>query len=461
MFAEKKKIHFIGIGGSGMSGIALILRNMGFTVTGSDLRSSTVTNDLEKKNIRIRIGHRRENIGNADAVVYSSAVLLSNPEILEAQKRGIPVIKRAEMLYEISRLKYGIAVAGTHGKTSTTSMLAHILREAGLSPSCVVGGRAYNIKGHSILGYGRYLVFEADESDGSFLRYFPIAAVVTNIDNDHLDFFGDMENLKKAFLEFINRVPFYGLAVLCADDPVLRTLFPYVTKKFASYGIDRGDFTAGKIKYLEKGVSYSIYEKGEKYCDIFLPMFGRHNVLNSLAAAVLAKFLGVGKKEIARAFETFTGIGRRLEKKGEKKGISFYDDYGHHPTEIRNTLKALRQSKPRGRIIAIFQPHRFSRTRLLYRDFAACFGETDLLYIMDIYPAGEKAVRGVSSGLIYKLMRKKKRPLVKLMNDRRLIAGDIFQKACPGDCVITIGAGDIIKFYETEFLFSSEKRVRQ
>jgi UDP-N-acetylmuramate--alanine ligase len=441
MFKQIEHIHFVGIGGSGMSGIAEVLVNLKYRVTGSDLRKTDVTEHLRKLGAGICIGHRAGNIKGADVVVTSTAVSKTNPEVIAAFAKKIPVIPRIEMLAELARLKYAITIAGTHGKTTTTSLAALVLAKGGLDPTIVIGGRLKNLKSGAKLGRGEYLVAEADESDGSFLKLAPTITVVTNIDNDHLDYYGTLENIKKAFIQHINRVPFYGCAILCSDDVNVREILPQVKRKYFTYGFNRSaDFTASDIKPAGVGHRFTVKFKGKKLGTVLLKCPGRHNILNSLAAAAVGVQLGIPFAKISSALGAFAGVGRRLELKGEKKGILVIDDYGHHPTEIRATISAVKDGWPKRRLVVLFQPHRYSRTAHLYGEFGSSFDRADYVKVLDIYSAGEKPIPGISSSLILENIRKKGGEAEGFKGADALLA---FLK--PGDIVLTLGAGDVWK----------------
>ncbi len=464
---DYRVIHFVGIGGIGMSGIAEVLHNLGYEVKGSDIKESETIERLRSIGIKVFIGHRPENIGDAHVVVISSAVSEDNPEVVEARRLHIPVIPRAEMLAEIGRLKYTILVAGAHGKTTTTSLIANILAAGGFDPTVIVGGRLTATGTNARLGGGDFLVAEADESDGSFLKLNPTIAVVTNIDREHMDFFKDMEALKKAFIDFANKVPFYGASVLCIDNPYVRQILPEIKRSVITYGLtEEADVRAGNIEYTELGgrryLSFHIFCKGFDEGRFFVPVIGLHNCLNSLASFIVARELGIDNESIRRGLETFSGIKRRLEFKGFKSGISFYDDYGHHPTEIRATLRAVKEGLlgEKGdnkalarRLILIFQPHRYTRTRDLIGEFATCFSDADVIFLMDIYSAGEKPIEGISSGLLYNSILQSRMALSSPVNiqyipDREELIRKVLEVLRDGDLVLTMGAGDVWKVGE-------------
>lgn len=441
----------VGIGGSGMSGIAEVLINLGYKVSGSDIAPTEVTKHLEKIGARIVYRHRAENVAGTDVVVVSSAIDKTNPEVLAARRKGIPVIPRIEMLAEIARLKHTVAIAGTHGKTTTTSMTALVLQKGGLDPTVIIGGRLKNYGTGAKLGRGDFLVAEADESDGSFLKLSPAISVVTNIDDDHLDYYGTMQCLIQSFVRYINNVPFYGCAILCKDDPVVRSLLKHVTRRHYTYGIaSPADFTAEKLTVDSSGsVFYAVRninsngKTRKKYLgSINLKIPGRHNVLNALASICCGIELGIPFEKIKKALAEFEGVGRRLEIKGTFSGITVIDDYGHHPTEISNTLQAVREGYPERRVVVVFQPHRYTRTKALYKKFGTSFGDADVVRVCDIYPAGEKPIPGVTSKLILTELKKHKDD-VKLFN-RNELPGALK----PGDVLLTLGAGNVWKIGE-------------
>ena len=449
MLQKKHKIHFVGIGGIGMSGIAEVLLNSGYVVTGSDLQETETTRRLGSLGAGIFIGHQEENLaGTPSVVVISTAVKYSNPEVLEARRRHIPVIPRAEMLAELMRMKYGIAVAGSHGKTTTTSMIAAVLSTAGLDPTLVIGGRVRMFGANAKNGRGEMLVAEADESDGSFLLLSPIIAVVTNIDKEHMDFHQTMERLDESFLAFINKVPFYGLAVLCIDDARVRGLMPKVRKRVTTYGLSaEAEFSARDLNSTAAGVEYTVTHRGKALGKLRLHLPGRHSATNALAAVAVAHELEIPFGQIAAAFDAFTGIHRRFEVKGEPGGIMVIDDYGHHPTEIRATIGAIRDSWKRP-LTVIFQPHRFTRTRDLFEEFLTAFEGADRLVLTEIYSAGEDPIAGVSGEALYRAIKRKGHLDVDLVADKNAIVGRVTGKLKAGDVVLTLGAGDIDKVGE-------------
>lgn len=437
-------MHFIGIGGIGMSGIAEILINLGYEVSGSDLRESEQTRRLAALGAKIFIGHYPSNIGNYSVVVSSSAISPSNPEIIEARKRKIPIIHRSEMLAELVRLKHGVGVAGTHGKTTTSSMLAYVLYHGGINPTSVIGGKVLNFGTNAKIGQGEYIVFEADESDGSFLKLLPCIAVVTNIDADHLDHYKFFEGLKEAFLSYINNVPFYGYSVLCIDDTIVSDILPKVERPFVTYGFsEHADFRAQNVRPGNGGTLYDCYYRGERLGELKLPLLGRHNVVNSLAVVAVALDLGLSFGMVREGLAEFRGVGRRMERVAEERGILVMDDYGHHPTEIRATIEALKNLGRR--LVVVFQPHRYTRTQLLWDEFGSCFAGADLLFLTEIYPAGEEPIEGVTSALIREAIVKREAGDVTLVPRFEDIPDVVVKTLREGDIVLTLGAGDIYK----------------
>jgi len=443
MYGKIEKIHFVGIGGIGMSGIAEVLLNLGYKVSGSDLRRSEITERLASLGGEIFYGHLRENVAGADVVVISSAVKNDNPEVQEARENLIPVIPRAEMLAELMRMKYGIAIAGTHGKTTTTSMVATLLGYAGIDPTIVIGGRLNSLGSNARLGQGKFLVAEADESDGSFLKLSPTIAVVTNIDADHLDFYSGIEEIKDTFVEFINKVPFYGLTVLCIDNDNVAAIIPRVNKRFITYGLSaQADIRACDIKLEGLSTSFVTQYRGERLGEISFKMPGAHNVLNALAAIGVALELNVSFPVIQEGFRDFGGVGRRFQVKGEVNDIMVVDDYGHHPTEIRATLAAASGGWDR-RLVVVFQPHRYTRTKELYDDFVKAFHDADVLILTDIYPAGEEPIEGVTAEALARSVRQHGQKDVTHISDREELVGHLLEILKPGDILLTLGAGNI------------------
>ena len=441
-------IHFVGIGGIGMSGIAEVLLNLGLTVSGSDLNDTETTRRLASLGGTIAKGHRAENLEQADVVVISSAIKPDNPEVTEARSRAIPVIPRAEMLAELMRLKYGVAVAGSHGKTSTTSLLATVLDKAGVDPTVVIGGKVNSLGSSARLGQGDIMAAEADESDGSFMKLSPTVAVVTNIDPEHMDHYGDLDHLKETFLDFVNKVPFYGLAVLCLDCANVQSLLPRVEKRVVTYGTSsQADYQLKDVRCEPDVTHFTPVRRGEELAPITLRMIGRHNVLNALAAVAVADELEVPYDVTRQALNGFGGVERRFTIRGEENGITVVDDYGHHPTEIKATLQGAREAFSR-RLVAVFQPHRYSRTELLFDQFATAFYDADLVLVTDIYAAGEAARPGVHSEELVAAMRRHGHRDVTYRPTKELLLDQLHQRVQPGDLVVTLGAGDIWKVGE-------------
>ena len=442
---QDTRIHFVGIGGMGMCGIAEVLLNLGYKVTGSDPRATEITRHLADIGGVITSGHRAENVGGVDVVVVSSAIKGYNPEIEAARARGIPVIQRAEMLGELMRMKYSVAVAGSHGKTTTTTLIASVLMQAGLDPTAVIGGRVNSLGlANARLGRGEYLVAEADESDGSFLQLSPTVAVVTNIDPEHLDHYGTHENVKRAFVDFINRVPFYGLAVLCLDHPHVQAVLPEVQKRFVTYGeAPQADYRARDLRFDGFRTSYVAWRRADELGRITLGMPGRHNVLNSLATLAVADFLGIPFSKVADALASFQGVQRRFTVRGTHDGIMVVDDFGHHPVEVRATLAAARAGFPGRRVVAAFQPHRFTRTRDQFDAFAVAFNDADAVVLCDVFPAGESPIPGADSARLAQAVRDHGHRDVTYVPRREDVAEHLANRVRPGDIVITLGAGDI------------------
>jgi UDP-N-acetylmuramate--alanine ligase len=449
LFPRIRHIHFVGIGGIGMSGIAEVLINLGYRVTGSDLAEGQTCRRLADLGAGIAIGHRSENVGDAHVVVVSSAVKPTNPEVQEALSRGIPVIPRAEMLAELMRMKHGLAVAGAHGKTTTTSMLATCLAAAGLDPTVVIGGKLNSLGSNAKLGQGPYLVAEADESDGSFLKLSPTLAVVTNIDPEHLDFYEDLEAIKRAFARFVDKVPFYGAAVLCLDDPNVRRIIPELRRHIVTYGLSpQADLRAEDLHFEGASSRFTVWRGETKLGELRLGMPGRHNVLNALAATAASLELEIPFERIAAALEGFTGVHRRFQRKGEVNGVLVVDDYGHHPSEIRATLAAARGGFHDRRVVVAFQPHRYTRTRDLFEEFVDAFQDAHELILTDIYAAGEEPITGISSERLYHQIKERGHRRVSYVADRARLLEAIEVRLRPGDLLLTLGAGDIWKVGE-------------
>lgn len=445
LFKKVKDVHFVGIGGIGMSGIAEILLSLGFQVSGSDLRSSATTDRLEHLGARIWIGHRREHLEKADVVVFSSAVAADNPEILAAHDQRIPVIPRAEMLAELMRMQTSIAVAGMHGKTTTTSLVASVLLAAGLDPTVVIGGKLDHLGGGARLGQGDLLVAEADESDRSFLRLYPTIALITNMDLEHLDCYSSMEEIRATFLEFINRIPFYGQAVVCLDDPHVQRIIPLIRKRFITYGFSSQAVYRARNAHYEGPISrFSVYREDRLLGEVSLPMPGMHNVTNALAAVAVGDVFEIPFETTRDALNAFPGVQRRFTLRGQAAGVSVIDDYGHHPAEIRAVLQAAKQVEPR-RIAVLFQPHRYTRTRALFDDFMTAFHDADLLYVMDIYAASEPPIEGVTGRALAEGIRARGHNAVRFLPDRGVIAEEVAADLVQGDMLITLGAGDVTR----------------
>ncbi|WP_437985275.1 UDP-N-acetylmuramate--L-alanine ligase [Sorangium sp. So ce117] len=441
-----RHVHFVGIGGVGMSGLAEILRSLEFEVSGSDLKESSTTRRLTSLGVRIDIGHRAENVRGVDVVVYSSAIRPENPELTEARALGTPVIGRAEMLAELMRVKYGVAIAGSHGKTTTTSLVATVLRAAGLDPTVVVGGKMAALGTNARLGAGDLLVAEADESDGSFLRLTPTIAVVTNIDPEHLDHYGTHERIKDAFVEFAARVPFYGLAVLCLDHPHVQDLLPRIPRRHVTYGVSpQSDYSARGIQFRGLETSFNAYRRGEPLGGFTVKMPGAHNVLNCLATIAVADELEVPLDVTKQALATFGGVARRFTVVGSVGGVTMIDDYGHHPAEIRATIDAARRAFPGEdhRVVVAFQPHRHTRTRDLFDEFTRAFNQADVLLVTDIYAAGEPPIPGVTAERLVQSIREHGHHDARFIADKADLPEALEKIARPGDVVIALGAGDV------------------
>ncbi|HEV8617472.1 MAG TPA: UDP-N-acetylmuramate--L-alanine ligase [Methylomirabilota bacterium] len=444
MFKRYQQIHFIGIGGSGMSGIAEILLNLGYRVTGSDQKRNDAVERLEQLGAKIFIGHQTSNVEGSHVVVYSSAVSSDNVEVQAARRQQIPVIPRAEMLAELMRLKYGIAVAGTHGKTTTTSMVGAILAEGRYDPTIVVGGRVTNLGSNARLGQGEYLVAEADESDGSFLKLAPTIAVVTTIDAEHLDYYGTLDAICEAFVTFVAKVPFYGSAVLCLDQPNIQRLIPRLEKRIITYGLESSaDLVARRLQLSGMTSHFEVYQRGTLLGECALQIPGRHNVLNALAAIGVGLDLEIPFVTIQKALAGFAGVQRRFQVRGKAAGVTVVDDYGHHPAEIRATLAAAKAGFD-CRVVTVFQPHRYTRTHHLRQEFLTAFNEADVLILMDIYAAGEQPIPGVSAeDLANDIRAHGHRHVTYLGSDRSRIARHLCEITRPGDLVLTLGAGDV------------------
>src|SRR5512143_3912460 len=448
MYKKIKHIHFVGIGGIGMSGIAEVLLNLGYRVSGSDMKESDTTERLRKLGGEISIGHRAENITTPHVVVISSAVMKDNVEVVAAREKQIPVIPRAEMLAELMRLKYGVAIAGAHGKTTTTSMVATVLAAGGIDPTVVIGGKLNSLGTNAKLGQGEFLVAEADESDGSFLKLSPTVAVVTTIDAEHLDFYRDIDEIKAAFLSFINKVPFYGVSVLCLDQPHIQALIPKVEKRYQTYGMStQADYQARDISLRHFGSTFKVLHHNTDLGPFDLSVPGVHNINNSLAANAAAREPSIDLEVIRKALKEFSGVQRRFQIKGEAGGITVVDDYGHHPTEVKATLAAAARGLER-RVVVVFQPHRYTRTQHLLKEFFTAFNQGDKLIVMDIYAAGEKPIPGISGQALYEGIRKYGHKDVTFIPEREKIVDHLLGALRRGDLMITLGAGDVWKIGE-------------
>jgi UDP-N-acetylmuramate--alanine ligase len=446
MYKKNKHIHFVGIGGIGMSGIAELLLNLGYKVSGSDLYASAITANLASLGGKIYTGHKGDWIEGAEVVVTSSAIAPDNPEVLAAREHNIPVIQRAEMLAELMRMKkFGIAVAGSHGKTSTTSMVSWMLSRAGLDPTIVVGGKVDSLGGNARLGMGEFLVAEADESDGSFLKLSPVLEVVTNIDLEHLDYYRDLEQIKSTFLEFIDKVPFYGAAILCLDDENITDILPQIRKRIITYGLtSQADVYGEQIGFEQGRVHFTVKSEGKTLGEVRITRPGRHNVYNSLAVICVGRELEIPFPVIKESLETFAGVQRRLQEKGEIRGIMVVDDYGHHPTEIKATLEALKQAWPDRRLVVLFQPHRYTRTRGLFKEFLTAFHQADFLVLTEIYAASEQPIEGVSGEGLLKEIKLHGQRHTHFVGEVKEMAEDVLPLLEQGDLVLTLGAGNIV-----------------
>ena len=444
MYQKNYHIHFVGIGGIGMSGIAELLIHLGYKVSGSDLKLSPITKRLEKHGGIIFQGHNKEQIAGASVVVTSTAITGDNPEVVRAKELLVPIIPRAEMLAELMRIKYSIAISGAHGKTSTTSMISQILNTAGLDPTVIIGGLLKGLDTNALHGKGEYIVAEADESDGSFLKYAPAIAVVTNIDLEHLDFYKDIDDIKDKFVQFINSVPFYGLAILCLDNEHIQDILPRLKVRYTTFGMTaQSDLRAREISFMGNKSFFKVFHHEKLLGDINLNIAGKHNISNALASIATGLELNISFKTIKKALEQIEGVKRRLEIKGEKKGILVIDDYGHHPTEIMATLTAIRESRMGKRLIVVFQPHRYTRTQGLFHEFTRSFYQSDILIILPIYAASEKEIKGVDAQGLCEGIRKHGHKEVSYAPDFNQALSMITHKAKKGDVVLTLGAGDI------------------
>ena len=445
MFLGKtQRIHFIGIGGSGMSGIAEVLINQDYEVSGSDPSSNRVTDHLKALGADIRHNHSAENVSGKHVVVVSSAISDDNVEVQAAREQSIPVIPRAEMLAELMRMKYGIAIAGTHGKTTTTSLVATVLAAGNLDPTVVIGGRIKNMGGHAKLGESQYLIAEADESDGSFLKLSPTLAVVTTLDEEHMDFYRTMQNMKSTFLQFLNKIPFYGAAILCLDDANLQSLLPRIEKRTITYGLkSQANYTARNISVEGLKTYFTVYHQGKKLGKILSGALGRHNVCNTLAAVAVGMELSMDFPTIAESLKTFTGVQRRFEILKQSESLIIVDDYGHHPAEIQATLSTAKEVWPDRRLVIVFQPHRYSRTKYLMESFFSSFNDADQLLLLDIYSAGEEAEEGIHSQRIAEGVKEFGHKNVEYIGSTESVIPHLQKILKPGDIVMTLGAGNI------------------
>jgi len=462
MFSSIRKLHFVGIGGIGMSGIAEILIQEGFAVNGSDRAESDNTERLTSLGAKVFIGHDASHLDpDVDALVFSSAVLPENPELVEAHRRKIPVIRRAEMLAEIMRLKYGIGIAGTHGKTTTTSMISLVLMEGGIDPTVIVGGRLHGLAGSNArLGKGEFIVVEADEYDRSFLSITPTIAVLTTLETDHLDCYRDLDDIKGAFIQFASKVPFYGFVVLCLDEPALQEIMPKMKKKIVTYGLNsQADLQAVEIVHRQNTSTFTVVHGETELGQIVLQIPGKHNVQNSLAAIAVGVELGVAFGSIKKGIEKFTGVFRRWEVKADMDEIMVIDDYAHHPTEIRASLAGAKAGWRR-RVVCVFQPHLYSRTRDFYQDFGRAFFDADVLVLTDVYPAREEPIQGVNGELIANAAREFGHKQVHYVAEKKEVPVFLMKIKQPGDIIVTMGAGDIWKFGEQFIAKLREKGAR-
>lgn len=444
MYQTDYHIHFVGIGGIGMSGIAELLINLGYTVSGSDLKLSPITRRLADKGAAIFKGHSKKQVGDADVIVTSTAISSENPEVVRAKELGIPIIPRAEMLAELMRIKYAIAISGAHGKTSTTAMIAQILNTAGLDPTVIIGGLLMGLDTNALHGQGDFIVAEADESDGSFLKYAPAIAAVTNIDLEHLDFYKDIEDIKDTFVQFINSVPFYGVAILCLDNEHIQNILPRITVRYTTFGLAaQADLRAKDIRFKGGTSRFTVNRHNQDLGTIVLNLAGQHNISNALAGIAAGLELKIPFDTIKQALEQIKGVKRRLEIKGEKKEILVMDDYGHHPTEIVATLNAVKESFPQRRVVVMFQPHRYTRTRALFNEFSRAFYQSDVLILVPIYAASETPVPGVDSQQLCQSIHTHGHKDVSFAPDFTQALSMVTHKLKPNDLVLTLGAGDI------------------
>jgi UDP-N-acetylmuramate--alanine ligase len=462
MNRKTKHIHFVGIGGIGMSGIAELLLNLGYKVSGSDLHGSAITENLLRLGGIIYKGHKSEWMQGADVLVTSSAISATNPEVVQAKEMNVPVIMRAEMLAELMRLKkYGIAIAGSHGKTSTTSMVSWMLAAAGLDPTIVIGGKVDALGGNAKFGQGEYLVAEADESDGSFLKLSPVVEVVTNIDLEHLDYYRDLDHIKSTFLEFIDKIPFYGAAIVCLDDENVADILPFIKKRTITYGLTpQADIHADDIVWQDGRIYFTVKTAAGELGRIGIVPPGIHNVYNALAAVCVGLELELSFAKIQAGLQGFAGVQRRMQRKGEVDGITIVDDYGHHPTEIRATLDAIKQAWPQKRLVVLFQPHRYSRTKALFKEFQTCFHKADYLIMSDIYPASEEPIPGVTGESLLEATKIHGQRNTRYIGELDKMAEELQPMLQAGDMVLTLGAGNIVRVGE-ELLLLLQKDAQQ
>ena len=441
---KTRRIHFVGIGGMGMSGIAEVLLRLGYIVSGSDLALSDVTRRLQHQGAQVYQGHAAAHVHAVDVVVTSSAIKPDNIEVLTARARQTPVIPRAEMLAELMRRQYGVAIAGTHGKTTTTSLVATVLAYGGLDPTVVIGGHLNSLGGNATLGQGAYIVAEADESDGSFLLLSPLINVVTTVDAEHLDFYGDLEGVKHAFSQFINKVPFYGCSIVCLDQPHIQSLVPQIKRRFMTYGVTTpADYVARDIRFTGPQSAFTVWHAGHLLGPCTLNLAGIHNVSNALAAVVVGLELEVPLPTIAKALAEFRGVQRRFERRGVRDGVTVVDDYGHHPEEIRQTLRAAKAVWPDSRLVVVFQPHRYTRTQLLQQEFCSAFDAADALVLLEIYAAGEPPLPGVTSRLLYDGLIGHGQHEVYYVPECTEVLPFVRRYIRPNDILLTLGAGDV------------------
>lgn len=445
-FGRVRHLHFVGIGGAGMCGLAEILQKEGLEVSGCDLAASETTMRLSQLGVSCRLGHDPQHLAGVDVVVVSSAVSASNPEVQAAHQRGIPVIRRAEMLGEVSRLKWTVAVAGTHGKTTTTSLSGFILTQAGLDPTVVVGGRVHFLGAHARLGHSEFLVCEADEFDRSFLALHPVIAVITTVEAEHLDTYGTVAAMEEAFVEFANSVPFYGAVVACLDDPGVRRLLPHIRRRTLTYGFtSQADLSARLWELTPQGARARLVFSGEELGEISVPLFGRHGLSNAMAACTVALEMGVPFPTIVQAVGSFSGVARRFEIKGELNGVTVVDDYAHHPTEVMATLQAAHQRFPGRRLVVVFQPHLFSRTQAFAREFGDALLEADVAFVLPIYPARESPIPGVTAQLVVDAAKAAGHRRVEALPSLQEAAESLPRLLQPGDVLLTLGAGNVVE----------------